>query len=319
MTPKYPTEFFLAFRSVDRFLFRISDLRAIGELPDQGSLDRLDDCHIYLLGKRPRLSLVPTSIRASDEAIEFTVEYKLEGSSCHANVGIPRRLFAHNEKSFEASPYPHRDLISRDAEGKVVAQTWVSNFVHLMPSVLAGARDMEIVYVGKGLRRSAKDRLLNHETLQGILAEINSHEPDAEVFALVYAFECHNNAVGILAMPAEISGDAAKQHGEKAVAYRPSLDEQVSLIEASIISYFRPEKFNAQYLDFPDRKQQILNRVYDADLAAITVQLDNTNIGGQRTYSKTIKPQSTHHIIVDFRRLEGKYSPFENVTTDNSS
>jgi len=67
--------------------------------------------------------------------------------------------------------------------------TLLANLVHLMPKVRQEAKDLEIVYVGKGLRRTAQDRLENHATLQRILAKINSNKPDSEVFALVYSFK----------------------------------------------------------------------------------------------------------------------------------
>jgi hypothetical protein len=90
MIPKYPTEFLLEFRSADRFLYRISDLRDLSDLPYQNFLERLDNCHIYLLGKRPRLSVAPASIQATAEAVRFNVEYKLAGAICQAAINLPR-------------------------------------------------------------------------------------------------------------------------------------------------------------------------------------------------------------------------------------
>jgi hypothetical protein len=177
-----------------------------------------------------------------------------------------------------------------------------------MPTVHHAAKDIEVVYVGKGLRHSAQDRLENHSTLQRILAEINSNEPDNEMFVLVYSFKYLKNALTFPGSSPEFSGQAAKQRRERAMAYRPSLDEQVSLIEASVISYFHPKEYNSHYLDFPSRNHRILRGVYEADLAAIVVQLDNTNIGELRLYSQSVPPASTHYIVADFRLLEGKTS-----------
>jgi hypothetical protein len=178
-----------------------------------------------------------------------------------------------------------------------------------VPEIEESARDLEVMYVGKGLSRSANDRMANHATLQKILAHIHSNEPDAEVFALAYAFQYRKNAISLLSVQAEIRGDAAKQRRQRALDYKPKLEEQVSLIEASVISYFRPD-FNEHYLGFPDGKERILRGVYNADFAAILVQLDNTNIGGPRVYSKKVPPRAVHEIVVDFRQLEGKFSFF---------
>lgn len=307
--PKYPSEFFLEFRSIDRFLYRVSDLYRLDEFASKDLLDRLDNCHIYLLGKRPRITLVPGSIKVSD-VVQFCVEYKLDALTHRSVVAFPRSMFTPDEVSFEASPYPHRELVTRSSNGEVMGYTLLANLVHIMPSVNQEAKDLEIVYVGKGLRRSAQDRLENHGTLQRILAEIHSNCPDYEIFALVYSFKYLKNALALPGSSSEISGEAAEQQRLKALNYQPTLDEQVSLIEASVISYFQTAEYNSHYLDFPNSSHRILRSVYESDFAAIAVQLDNTNIGGLRIYSRSVPPASTHYILVDFRSLEGKDSFF---------
>jgi hypothetical protein len=314
LTLKYPVEFFLEFRSVDRFLYRVSDLYQLDKVTSQEVLARLDNCHVYLLGKRPRLSILPDSVHATAKGVRFVVEYRLGSTTHHSPVEIPRSYLRPEEKLFGASSYPHRELISYSANGDVLGYTLLANIVHIMPSVRQEARDLEVVYVGKGVRRSAQDRLENHATLQRLLAEINSNEPDAEVFSIVYSFKYLKNALALKGSSAEFDGTVARKHREKALKFQISLDEQVSLIEASIISYFQPTEYNMHYLDFPSRRHQILRKVYDSDFAAIVVQLDNTNIGGLRLYSKTVQPDSTHDIIADFRRLERRSSLFDRRT-----
>jgi hypothetical protein len=170
-TSKYPAEFFLEFRSADRFLYRVSDLYQLNEIAGKDLLDRLDNCHLYLLGKRPRLSLVPGSVKVAD-AVRFKVEYKLGGVTHRSDVRLARSLFAPADVTIEPSPYPHRELVSRDAKGNVVAHTLLANYAHVMPSLRQEAKDLEVIYVGKGVRRSAQNRLENHSTLQRILAEV---------------------------------------------------------------------------------------------------------------------------------------------------
>lgn len=42
--PKYPAEFLLDFRSIDRFLFRVSDIYTQEDDAQPDVLSRLDDC-----------------------------------------------------------------------------------------------------------------------------------------------------------------------------------------------------------------------------------------------------------------------------------
>ena len=163
--PKYPTEFVLELYSVDRFLHRVSDLYELGELVDPELFERVNNCHLYLLGTRPRISVLPDSLQATDEIIQFAVEYKCAGVRHESLAEVPRSLFLPREVSF-AAPYPHRELVTRDSNGNVVTQTLLANYAHLIPGAEQCAEDMEIVYVGKSLRRSANDRLANHNTLK---------------------------------------------------------------------------------------------------------------------------------------------------------
>lgn len=193
--PKYPSEFLLEFRSVDRFIYRVSDLYDRKDHIAQELIARLDSCHLYFLCTRPRLSLVPGTLQTTNESINFEVEYRIAGRAYNAGVEIPRNVFLPEEQTFEISTYPHRELIARDHNNEIVATTLLANYVHLMPAVEESARDLNVRYIGKGLRHSAQDRLEHHGTLQKILADINSKEPDNEAFALVYALELHKNAL----------------------------------------------------------------------------------------------------------------------------
>jgi hypothetical protein len=309
LVPKYPAEFVLEFRSVDRFLYRVSDVYVLDQYVSPQMFERLDNCHVYLIGRRARLSIVPGSLDMTTSTIGFAVEYTIEGTTHQMSVELPRDCFPPEESSCEISPYPHRELISRGKNGEIVGYTLLANWVHLLSNVHQKARDLEIVYIGKGLRKSAQDRIEHHAKLQEILAQINSNDPDSEVFALVYRFKYLKNALMVKGVSVKIDGEAAKTRRARAMAYRPSLEEQVTLVEASCIAYFRPT-YNIQYLEFPNRQHQILEKIYEADFAAIVVLLDNTNIGDLRIYSASVYPSEIHNIVVDFRRLEGRGSFF---------
>lgn len=311
--PKYSEEFLLEFQSVDRFMYRVCDLYAQQEEVDSTLLDRLDHCHLYLLGKRPRLTLVPETVDSSAVSVNFEIQYKFDGALRRAKIQLPRTLFGADEIRFESSPYPHRELLGRNEKGEIVSSNLLANHFHLLPKIEQPARNLEVVYVGKGLRRSAQDRLRNHEKLQKILAEINANDPDSEVFALVYAFACRKQSIGMPGIPPEIAGETANRRRRKVVDYHPCLEEQISLVEAACISYFRPEKYNSQYLDFPNPREQILRPIYERDFAAIIVQLDNTNIGSLRTFSASTEARSTHYIVIDFRKLEQRESLLDNL------
>jgi hypothetical protein len=309
LVSKYANEFVLEFPSDDRFLFRASDLYELKSHISPELVRRLSKCHIYLLGKRPRLWLQPDSVAIDAEFLRFTVKYRLTGSEHEAHVRVPRRFLPLDEVYFEASPYPHRELISRDKNGQVVAHTVLANYADFIPDLEQSAKDIEVVYVGKGLSKSAHDRLLNHSTLQQISLDINSNDPDAEVLALVYRFGYHVSQLGFVGVPVGVTGKVANKHVKACMNFKPRLPMQVSLVESSIISYFHTDRFNTHYVNWDKRAHKAIKAASKADFAAMEVVLDNTNIGGQRLFSQSVAPASVHHIIVDFRKLEGR-SPF---------
>lgn len=305
--PKYYAEIMLEFQSYEQFLCRVSDVYSLEDDIPPGDQERLKNCHIYLLGKRPRLSVDPCSIVVDAAALRFRVEYRRQGRVNGTEVVWPRELLLPYESAITASEYPHRELLSYDADGRLLGTTLLANYAHVIPGLPAEARDLEVLYVGKGLSDTAHDRIRKHTTLQKMLAEIHSNEPDAEIFALVYSFQYRKPCL-ILNIEPEISGALARQRAERALAFKPSLDKQIELIEAMIISYFRTEVYNTQYIEFPHRRQQILAPVYEADFAAILCELDNETLGGLRLFSRNVPPKSRHEIVVDFRKAEGRPS-----------
>jgi hypothetical protein len=301
---KYGADFFLHFQSIDRFVFRVSDLYELDRFTDKELMRRLDECHIYFLAKRPRLSIVPDSLRIADGMIKFDVEFKIRGQLKTANVAVAHGEVPASRIKMEISPYPHREIFAYDADGNKILEAILANFAHLMVNVDKDAQDLKVMYIGKGLRHSAQNRLESHSTLQRILAHINSNEPDDEVFALAHAFQFKKPLVQVVGIPTTITGYGSRARIEKVTGYKPSLDEKVSLTEAACISYFRPQ-YNQHYQNFPSRAHRILRPVYAADFGGILVQVDQSNIGGQKIYSDYVTSSASRVIIIDFRLAEG--------------
>lgn len=248
---KYYSEFLLKFSCIDRFIFRVSDLRELENIPVE-LLERLSNCHIYLICKRPRITLKPDSIRVENNFIYLVVNYSIKGKKNSAEVRIPKEFFTPDEVKFEVSNYPHRAINTFDSNGNQVSDTLLANLVHLFDTLPDEVKNLEVLYIGKGLKKSAKDRLENHSTLQKILADVNSNEPDMEVFALVYSFaKPTKDALQGISLNPEIQGRAGRKHYAKILNFKPFLDLQVALIEASLISYFNTKQYNIHYIDFP--------------------------------------------------------------------
>ena len=231
--------------------------------------------------------------------MRFEITYRVRGVAVFRRVAMPRSVFPASEMSFEAGPYPHRELISLDDQGQVVAKTLIANFVHLFEEIPDEAKDLEILYVGKGTRDSASDRLRSHSTLQKILGDIGSNDPDSEVFILIYSFEFKKSGIALPGGSTDLAAETA--HLQAVHSFKPTTDQQVALIEGACIAYFRPSRYNTQLLDFPQNSPKSVIETRPGDFFAILVDLDNDPIGGIRTFSDNVNAASHHSIQVDLR------------------
>jgi hypothetical protein len=284
---------YLDFRSVDRFLYRIRDLDRLHEFIPQELIDRLDQCHLYMICKRPRLSLIPNSITWNSDVISLKVSCAINGITHEGDAQILRPIELREVKLFGASPFPHRELLAFDQDGNVIQQMLLANIAHLIETLPAFAKQLEVLYVGKGLSKNTQDRLKNHETLQKVLAEINSDAPDSEVFALVFRFDYRRSAGGIVAPRTDVAESLRKN----TKPYKPTVDDQVSLIEAATISYFHTNKYNSHYINFPGTDTDAAKRARESGADYIVVQIDTENIGGIPIFSQRVGPQATHYVV----------------------
>lgn len=298
---RYGVEVALHFRSIDRFLHRASDLRELRDSEFNGLLDRIQQCHIYLIGKRPRVSIVPGSVQASNESVKFIVSSQAQGVEHRFPITVPRDLFDPMEVSFEVSTFPHRELVSRDKDGRVLVQTLFAANIHHFGELPVQVRDVEVLYVGKGTAQSASDRLESHSTLQRILGDMSAVDPESEVFIFIYSFE-FKRPVQVKVMERGVPFDRAAEeaHIKNVMAYQPTLHDKIAFVEASCIGYFQPP-YNTQLLNFPAGNLSALDAARFADFACILVDLDNDPIGGVRVFSSAVAPASYHSFRVDLR------------------
>jgi hypothetical protein len=302
---KHPLECILEFRSNDRFLFRAADLFELSNIASAELSERLRSCQIYIICRRPLISIIPGSIFQLKDSIRFVVKYRIQGIERTVETEIPRGTFYESELSFRVAKHPHRHIESLDATGNVVAETHVANRAHVLPGLPSEAVDVEALYIGKGMGGSTK-RLQKHSTMQRILADANSAGGEMEIFCLTYSFEFRKNAAALAGQdtPRNELDRRLRQIG----ALKISRADQVSLIEAAMIGYFGTSDYNSHYLKFPDGKHDVLARIAEADVCALLIQVDTTNIGNLRIYSKQAPPASTHYVLYDFRQMRGEVS-----------
>jgi hypothetical protein len=104
LKPKYSAEFILRFRSIDRFVYRAADLHQLRELTSEETLNRLDECTIYLVCARPRISVDPQSVRTIETTVAMDLVWRSKEGEHKRLVNLPLGV---------GGPRCHRVLLGR--------------------------------------------------------------------------------------------------------------------------------------------------------------------------------------------------------------
>ena len=153
--------------------------------------EALIGCNIYVIARRPRISVAMDSLRVENNQIKghFLVQFG------HDYERFP---FSHNLKladyitSVQAAGYPQVGIYYQAYNSETVKMP-IFRFMADCEYDLDGNDDLEVLYVGQGYgqegERLAIDRLQDHKTLQRILADTLHEKPDHEVLLLLFRYE----------------------------------------------------------------------------------------------------------------------------------
>ncbi|MHB1677890.1 MAG: hypothetical protein ACYCSS_10205 [Sulfuriferula sp.] len=297
---KHEIEGLLELYSTDPFVFRPAELYSIdGELREQ-----LRNYNIYMVARRPRISIKPKSVtlNASAQTIDgiFSV-----------NLGFEIKEIPFSYFNFFSAlitdlgkleyPYDHLRFV---VANRTPVQIRIHDVIRFSKTSLQPYSDLFVEYVGQSFgedgdsdaiaRLIGKTGKQGHGSLQKVLADINASNPESEVYLLLYSYTLYKKFMiaGGYLVP-EISLDDAPNRFDKLLDARVSREERVDLIEAALIKYFQP-KYNDTYKKtFPQKTHEILNVLFDLDITGLSTSL-STNEHNIRIYSKFVAPSNQH-------------------------
>lgn len=314
---KYVTEIALTLQSQGTLLIHPKDISRLDKECDEVR-ELAEDCHIYIIAKRPRLRFVPNSITWADGITSGKLAC-IEGGALKE---INFTMEGEPALNIVYAPYPHRTIdLTKDNE---VIYTLPA---HLMPNMFMSTdmpevHDLEVVYIGMAYgdgNRSAKDRLKNHSTLQQVLADMSADEPDSEALIIMVQY------APPLAM---ISFDGRDKSLDPNVDRDPVRDirtaekiinrkMETSLAEAGLIRYFQP-RYNEKYKNnFPSVAHAITQELYTIDFLAFAVELNTEDIK-LRLFSPTRLPGYHHIASFDLHDPEERKSFFNMLESSSS-
>lgn len=251
----------------------------------------LTNCNLYMIASRSRILIDPT-------------EFSLDGNILHGSFLVQR------QSGFERVPFEWHAIEGLPGEGDVIDAAIAVSGTHLCISfaarktivaahIIVGQAksnltdqdcDLEVLYVGQGIgksrKRSAIDRLLNHSTLQRILAEAVTYKPEAEVLLLLYRFEHRKTFIstgGDLDAEPHADMDEERAHMNRMGDVKLTRHAQIALAEAALIRYFQPY-FNTQLKEsnFATGKRiKVLEQLLKKDMTGLIVEICTANINSR--------------------------------------
>lgn len=272
-------------------------------------------CHIYAIGRRPRITFDPTSFKITPEAIRGAfVVHRREKPEIY-DFEQPNR--SANPVVRVECEYPYSDFSFRNAKGESNIDGPVAQFLPMAGAheVYPEVFDLEVLYVGQAYgkegSRTAADRLVSHETLQKIYAEAIHRSPEMDIWIVLFSFK-----QWILAsfdgrtdkFGTTLEEDTA--HMAKVAHTDVTEGQQITYTEAAMIRHFQPQ-YNIEYKDsFPDPKHTSYRECYDLDLNLVAVELDTRQIGS-RLWSPTVAPGWNHMISFALHSPEERQHMFD--------
>jgi hypothetical protein len=283
-------------------------------LIQRDGLDKLDQIglpedmplHIYMIARRPRITLDPASIQIDDQTVRGRFNIQRQ------NTLEPHDFILGNELGTADvridCPYPHTEYTIHYTNGQQVlgkAALLMSQIPQYWPLL-----DLEVLYVGQS-SRAAPERLRNHSTLQEIYAEAIQRSPDQEIWLVLWNFQpfvlaTFDGRAGTYDTTLEEDDAHMKQVTHSLI----SEQQQINFTEAALIRYFQPE-YNVKFKNsFPSATHDSYSECYEIDLNLINVELQ-TEMIRSRLWSKSRAATWVHFATFEFHSSEERRNMFE--------
>lgn len=235
----------------------------------------IEDCHLYIVSRRPRLSIPPSSVQIESGRVFFEIRAQVGDTFTSYPTDIVGNNFK-GEFSWETE-WPYEDFRLRH-DGEVVLDCPVGILPHKMEVTADALLEQEVLYIGQAFgkdgERNAFDRLKSHSTLQAIYAD---NRPDFEIWLTL----CKISDVALVqdmdTGEAQVSGEEDTAHVLEVFQRVNSPQfysrEALAMAEAGLIRFFRPQ-YNEKFRNnFPDPKHVHISTAYELDLADLMVEL----------------------------------------------
>lgn len=202
---------------------------------------------------------------------------------------------------------PYRELTGDNSpHGTLINSIWPS--------------DLEVVYVGQSFG-NMNSRIAKHEKIKEVALKVIDDSSNEEVIIICVAFATNDNVFGFITPTSkpDVSAAGLKRLQKKAEK-RVSAQQQVTLYEASLISYFKPH-YNTEYKEsFIGRGFTSYDQIYKTDFNYVSATLVIPEEFKTRIWSQHVsQPAFTHSDHFPLETQEQKKSLFHFLQNQSRS
>jgi hypothetical protein len=258
-----------------------------------------DNFHIYMVGRRPRISFDSSSYDIEDGFFKGIIRIAHKDTFKKVRFQIP---FEETilKVGFEMNDqYIIIETVNKQVtkvHADLVLQTFLSQ-TELDSSIL----DLEVLYIGRAFgnndtpTRNVFDRLKHHETVQKIYSE---RSWDSDIWLTAWRFTPNSITFFDPTDSADYLRDyiynfvESKMHNTRFLQI--SDKQNIAVAEAALINYFKPPYNKDFKYNFPSAEHEY-KECYELNLDYIIVELDTTG-SGFRLKSQTVEVNKEHII-----------------------
>lgn len=261
-----------------------------------------DPIHIYIIGRAPRIGVVPETFRFTRTRMQGEFFVQDGGEQHRVPFDSPHQLDALGLRIESAYPYSTFRIVTPDG---AALSSGLS--AQLMRSVVLGVRneadarhlDFEVLYVGQAYgedgSRTAPDRLKEHSTLLKIYVEAARERPDMDVWLYLPFL---NNPIWIANMDGRVEKTATtaeedSAHASAVLEHAMSQQQIINFTEAALIRYFQPPYNETYKRIFPSPGHKTYRDCYDLDLNMVCAELQTEGVL-TRLWSAAVPPAWMH-------------------------
>jgi hypothetical protein len=316
MTKRLPSEIAINMNLHKVMILQQTELQYVNQM---NYFDAESPCHIYFIGKRPRVTIDKDYFELHQDYIGLNFKIQYEDKVEELPLKFTNEFGINNLRLQTKYPYnTFQILLNEETLIDAKVSPFLQTFYHNIHGI--DFLDFEVLYIGQSYgvegARTAPDRLVNHSTLQGIYAEAISNNPDSEIWLALASFTQVNLMMfdGRTKFSEEekiIDKERFSKAFEKINYEGMNEQQKINFTEAALIRYFEPP-YNKIYKDsFPNPAHTTYSECYDLDINSVCIEMNTHEMTNCQFYSQTIKKAPWHMKDFLLHSREERKSMFE--------